>query len=283
MKKIVYTLGVCVTLLNLVACSCDSDKSNNKVESEDSITDIDVDIDYNDPETAIWDDYDMGKINFHDKAPGTKGSEIYHAIIPEPEKYIRRVAKTVLNTLYFSPEDQITPVYTLDYSIEDTEGISAKGGGNGHITIFYSTRHVEKSYAGSDVAKVLFETRGVLLHELTHAFQLEPQGIGDYGSSKDFWAFIEGMADAVRIANGGFNDDYERPEGGNYSDGYRTTGYFLVWLKENKDKDFLRKFNRTALEVIPWSWDGAAAQIFGEGTKMSDLWKEYQLAQAKNK
>ena len=35
-----------------------------------------------------------------------------------------------------------------------------------------------------DTAKLFFETRGVLLHELTHAYQLEPQGIGNYGSSR---------------------------------------------------------------------------------------------------
>lgn len=46
---------------------------------------------------------------------------------------------------------------------------------------------------------MFFETRGVLLHELTHAYQLEPQGIGSYGTNRVFWAFIEGMADAVRV------------------------------------------------------------------------------------
>lgn len=71
-----------------------------------------------------------------------------------------------------------------------------------------------------------FETRGVLLHELTHAYQLEPQGIGSYGTNKVFWAFIEGMADAVRIANGGFHGENDRPKGGNYMDGYRCAGYF---------------------------------------------------------
>lgn len=83
-----------------------------------------------------------------------------------------------------------------------------------------------------------FETRGVLLHELTHAYQLEPQGIGSYGTNKVFWAFIEGMADAVRIANGGFHGENDRPKGGNYMDGYRCAGYFFVWLRDNKDPDF---------------------------------------------
>ena len=59
--------------------------------------------------------------------------------------------------------------------------------------------------------------------------------------------------------------------------GYRNTGYFLYWLSQNKDKDFLRKFNRTALEVIPWSWDAAMHHILGPGDKNSveNLWAEY--------
>ena len=71
------------------------------------------------------------------------------------------------------------------------------------------------------------------------------------------------MADAVRVINDGFHGETDRPKGGSYKDGYRKTGYFLVWIQNTKDKDFLRKFNRTALEVVPWSWDGAIQHIFG--------------------
>ena len=72
---------------------------------------------------------------------------------------------------------------------------------------------LKKSFAENDTAKLFFETRGVLLHELTHAYQLEPQGIGSYGTNRVFWAFIEGMADAVRVANGGFDGPNARPKG----------------------------------------------------------------------
>ena len=226
----------------------------------------------------VWDNYFVGEIIFNDKAPGTEGSRIYNSIILNPKEYIAAQARTVLNTLYFSPSDSIVPVKHLYYNLEDTDGISAKGGGNGEISIFYSTRHVEKSFADKDTAKVDFETRGVLYHELTHAYQLEPQGIGDYGSNKTFWAFIEGMADAVRLANGGFHGEADRPKGGNYDSGYRHTGYFLVWVRDHKDPDFLRKFNRTALEVVPWSFDGAFKKIFGSDCNVADVWKEYQIA-----
>lgn len=226
----------------------------------------------------VWKDYFVGEIIFNDKAPQTEGSRIYKSIIPNPEEYIAKQARAVLNTLYFSPKDSIVPVKHLYYNLEDIDGISAKGGGNGEISVFYSTRHVEKSFADKDTSKVDFETRGVLYHELTHAYQLEPQGIGTYGTNKTFWAFIEGMADAVRLANGGFHGEADRPKGGSYDSGYRTTGYFLVWVKDNKDPDFLRKFNRTAIEVIPWSFDGAFKKIFGNDCSVEKMWKEYQIA-----
>ena len=225
-----------------------------------------------------WNEYNVGTIIFEDKAPETKGSDIYHRIIPDAESYIKEQARTVLATLYKSPEDSIVPVDKIHYTLEDIEGISAKGGGGGEVTIFYSTRHIEKSFAENDTAKLFFETRGVLLHELTQAYQLEPQGVGSYGTNRVFWAFIEGMADAVRVANGGFDGPNARPKGGNYMDGYRTAGYFFVWLRDNKDSEFLRKFNRSALEVIPWSFDGAIKHILGAEYSIDELWHEYQVA-----
>ena len=193
-------------------------------------------------------------------------------------QYISRQARTVLNTLYFSPKDSIVPVHNLHYTLQDTEGISAKGGGNGQIGIFYSTRHIAQSFKNNDPARVDFESRGVLLHELTHAYQLEPQGIGSYGTNKVFWAFIEGMADAVRVANGGFHGEQDRPKGGHYMNGYRHAGYFFVWLRDNKDPDFLRKFNLSTLPVIPWSFAGAIKHVLGKEQNVEDLWKEYQKA-----
>ena len=125
----------------------------------------------------VWKEYNTGAVLFEDKAPETLGSDIYHRIIPDAESYIKEQARTVLATLYNSPEDSIPAVHKIHYTLEDINGISAKGGGNGDVTIFYSTRHIEKSFAANDTAKLFFETRGVLLHELTHAYQLEPQGI----------------------------------------------------------------------------------------------------------
>ena len=41
---------------------------------------------------------------------------------------------------------------------------------------------------------------------------------------------------------------------------------------------FLRKFNRSTLEVIPWSFDGAIKHILGTEYSIDELWHEYQVA-----
>ena len=111
--------------------------------------------------TDTWGKYNVGTILFEDKAPETKGSDVYHRIIPDAESYIKAQAREVLATLYNSPDDSIPTVNKIHYTLEDIEGVSAKGGGNGDVTIFYSTRHIEKSFAKNDTAKLFFETRGV--------------------------------------------------------------------------------------------------------------------------
>lgn len=73
-----------------------------------------------------WNEYNVGTVIFEDKAPETKGSDIYHRIIPNAESYIKEQARTVLATLYKSPEDSIVPVDKIHYTLEDIEGISPK-------------------------------------------------------------------------------------------------------------------------------------------------------------
>lgn len=220
-----------------------------------------------------WDSFEYPEIDFVDKATETQGSEIYHRIVPNPEELIRESILGVVKTLYWSPADSIPNVQKINYTLEDIDGISAKSGSVPVINIFYSTRWVERAARDND-ERVLYETEGVLYHELVHGFQLEPQGIGNYGNNRTFFAFIEGMADAVRAHNGYFPATNRRP-GGHWMDGYQTTGFFLDWLV-TKDKDFLKKFNRSALEVIPWSFDGAIKHVLGEEFSIDGLWEEYQ-------
>ena len=148
-------------------------------------------------EAPNWKNFSYPVIDFKDKAAGTKGAQIYRRIVPEPEAFIQQHALWVAQTLYWSATDSMPGVEKIEYNLEDTDGISAKGGQPPVVNIFYSSRWVEKSEDSQGDDKVLYETRGVLYHELTHAYQLEPQGIGGYKPGTEFWVFIEGMALAV--------------------------------------------------------------------------------------
>lgn len=225
-------------------------------------------------ESPKWETFKYPEINFQNKAENTEGWKIYKRIVPHPETFIQQHALWVAQTLYWSASDSIPNVEKIEYTLEDVDGISAKGGQPPVVNIFYSSRWVEKSETSEGDDKVLYETRGVLYHELTHAFQLEPQGAGTYKQGTEFWVFIEGMADAVRYHNGFFPVS-SRKAGGHWMDGYRTTGFFLEWLT-CKDPDFLRKFNNSTLEVIPWSFDKAMKHVFGDQVTTDSLWDEYQ-------
>ncbi len=219
------------------------------------------------------------EVNFINKAEHTRGWAIYDSLIPEPTGFIQQHARWVVETLY-APGDSIPRLEKIDYSFEDKEGISAKGGGIPVVDIFYSSRWVEHSMRSMGASKVLYETRGVLYHELTHAYQAHPKGAGEYRwaskerKADEYWVFTEGLADAVRAYNGFFDYSSRRP-GGHWMDGYRTTGFFLHWLTM-KDPDFLRKFNKTAIYMNPWSFDKAMQAIFGETVTTDSLWEEYQ-------
>ena len=119
MKK-QYIMAVMCLCMGISACTSKTAKPETEAE-----TPVVANAD------SIWKDYFVGNILFEDKAPQSEGSRIYRSLIPDAEAYISRQARTVLNTLYFSPEDSIIPVYNLHYRLEDIDGISAKGGEKG--------------------------------------------------------------------------------------------------------------------------------------------------------
>lgn len=222
---------------------------------------------------AGWENFKYPKVNFESLDPDTEGSKIYHELVQNPDEYVKYHTQKVVEILYFSDKDSIVDVQQIDYTLKDYEGVSAKGGNSPRINIVYSTQHIEKS-AKESLYKLDFETRGVLYHELTHGYQYEPKGIGNYGNNKTFWACIEGIADAVRAEAGLFDMSTRKP-GGNWMDGYRTTGFFIQWLT-TKDPDAIRKFHRTATELDVWSFDGAIKQVFGPEASIEAMWDEYQ-------
>jgi len=221
-----------------------------------------------------WKNFVYPEVHFVDKDPTVNGSKIYNRLIQNPSLFIRDHAQKVASILYWTDQDKRMDIRTLNYELRPDKGISAKGGEPPLIEIFYSADWVEKTALNKGDFDVLYETRGVLYHELTHGYQYCPKGCGEYKTGDQYWAFIEGLADAVRFQAGFFPITNRRP-GGTWMDGYQTTGFFLQWLT-TKDLDFLRKFNRSAIEIDPWSFDAAMKQILGNDKTTDGLWKEYQ-------
>ena len=152
------------------------------------------------------------------------------------------------------------------------DGISAKSGEAPDIFISFSTRYIERT-ARNSILEFCDETRGILYHELTHGYQHQPKGCGRYDGQSEYWAAIEGMADAVRI-DAGFHKQRRPDPDGNWMQGYTTTGFFLQWFR-TKDPDALRKFHDTMRTLYPWSFDAGVKAVFGKDTTIQELWDEY--------
>lgn len=221
-----------------------------------------------------WKSFKYPEVNFETLAPNALGNKFYALLVQNPRKYIRYHAMKVAGILFYTGKDTMNNVQQINYTLKDYEGISAKSGQPPIVSIVYSTQHVEKSFNES-LFQLNMETRGVLYHELTHAYQFEPKGIGSYSTNKEFWACIEGLADAVRTQAGFFDVEASRKPGGHWLDGYRTTGFFLHWLT-TKDPDAIRKFHLTVRDLPVWSFDKAMKQIFGPDCGIELLWNEYQ-------
>lgn len=220
-----------------------------------------------------WENFKYPKVVFESLNPDTEGSKIYHDLVQNPDEYVKYHTQKVAEILYYTAGDPMVDVQEIDYTLKDYNGVSAKGGSSPAINIVYSTQHIEKS-AKESLYKLDFETRGVLYHELTHGYQFEPKGIGNYGNNKTFWACIEGIADAVRAEAGLFDMSTRKP-GGNWMDGYRTTGFFIQWLT-TKDPDAIRKFHITVRDLDVWSFDKAIKAVFGQEASIEGMWNEYQ-------
>jgi hypothetical protein len=109
---------------------------------------------------------------------------------------------------------------------------------------------------------------GMVVHELTHLVQRYP-------SYKASW-LVEGIADYVR--NGYFEPAIALPtvnfEKAKYTDAYKTTATFLLWLEKNGHKDLVRKLS-AALVANTYS-DATWKELTGKD--VADLWQEFASA-----
>lgn len=221
-----------------------------------------------------WSQFTNPRINFTLEDEG-EGRDLYTTLVQDPEAYIQYHARKVSRILYSSVSDPMPKVEEINYTIYDYDGISEKSGSPPVISIKYSSSYIGK--IGKESLYALDqETRGVLYHIVTYAYQYEPKGIGTYETNPEFRACVEGLAFAVRAQTGCF-DPQRRQPGGHWLDGLQVTGFFLHWLTLNKNPETVRLFNQTIKDLDVWSFDSAMKSIFGTEVTIEGLWAEYQM------
>ncbi|TKG94944.1 secretion protein [Puteibacter caeruleilacunae] len=217
-----------------------------------------------------WENFPFPKINFTNESLEGNGA-YYKELIPDPEKFIQEACLEVCQCLY-EDVSKIHLVKEIDYKVYDYKGVSAKSGHGEHVSIAFSSSYLAEVKKKMSEQQIIDEIKGVLVHELTHAYQLEPKGIGSYSTNKTFWSLIEGEADAVRIRLG-YTPYEQRKVGGSWMDGYKTTGFFINWLATKED-DFIKKINHSCIILDKWGWNEMTMLYFNKG--IDELWEEYQ-------
>ncbi|MBB4845594.1 hypothetical protein HNP55_004146 [Paucibacter oligotrophus] len=200
---------------------------------------------------------------------GSPGGNLFNQLVPDPTGYIRAIAQSVVKTLYKTP-GEVPAFDTLELRIErwaqDPTGVAWKAGDPPRITVAVNAFHLERiAAAGGNVAE---EVRGILFHEMTHAYQ--------HSTGIDLPA-IEGLADTVRYLNG-YIPLSERHSGGSWTDSYKTTAFFFAWIQQQKGfGNFTYCANQLGKPgtTTPWSWD-RLTQVCAGGSPVAPLWQEYQ-------
>lgn len=117
-----------------------------------------------------------------------------------------------------------------------------------------------------------YELRGVVTHEMVHAFQHDAKGSCPGG-------LVEGIADYVRLRSGLGAKHWDpwpadkKSRGEKWDEGYQKTAWFLVWVEGEVGRNCIGSLN---FEMRRRGWNDGEVwkDIMGEDVK--DMWKRYE-------
>ena len=124
----------------------------------------------------------------------------------------------------------------------------------------------------ANISEVLYEVKGVLVHELVHVFQHTGN------DSAPGW-FVEGIADYVRYRAGyparhwPTPDKIDKEGEAGYEAGYEKTGYFLDFI-ETRHPGLISNWN-ASLGTSGSTWDVGCTKLIC-GSDLSELWCQYK-------
>ncbi|MBI9071116.1 MAG: hypothetical protein JEY94_05940 [Melioribacteraceae bacterium] len=260
MKKNNLLLVLLLYIFFVIGCSDDS----NPVDPP-----ADKNPDTEEP-SSVWDSFVKPELSFVN-ADSLGNGKYYTLYFDDPVNQIDTLILLVNKILYKDPSEVID-IAKIELRIEEYEGGVAYTTGLGAANkkrIVFSSDYLSKIMQGKTKREVQDEINGVLIHEMTHVFQQACE------YKNDGWSCIEGIADALRYLSGA-DKITRRHSGGSYTDGYTTTGFFIVWLMENKDSEFLYKLNQYAGKNYDFKWSSAAYSLLDDS--IENLWTEYQDA-----
>ncbi len=220
---------------------------------------------------GVWSSFHYPTARFID-TDSTGYGKYFTDYIPDPDTLIRSIALQDCKQLYHNPSE-VPTITLITLYVDSMGGVAYTTGTNGFPTA--RETHFSGSYLGSVITSrpqsaAIFEIEGVIAHEETHIWQQNC----DYGTT-DGYGVIEGEADAVRYLTGHDSISRRQP-GGTWTDGYTTTGFFIVWIQQNSglDKNFLYDLNQYVGKHFEFSWDAACMSILNK--HVQDLWNLYQ-------
>jgi hypothetical protein len=254
MKKILTVVLVSVIIFNFVSCK----KSPTEPEAG------------TDPPSAdVWGDFNYPEFTYTNKDENGGGA-YFTVYVGDPDTLMKSLALQDCKVLYHDP-GEAPKIKQINLVVDTLDGVAYTSGiaVSTEMTLF-SSNYLSAIRSNRSKSAVITEIEGVLSHEETHIWQKN----ANYGEA-DGWSVIEGEADAVRYLSG-HDDIKRRSKGGKWTDGYTTTGFFIVWLQANKDKDFLYKLNQYVGTHYEFNWDVACLHILNE--TVQDLWNQYQAA-----
>ncbi|WP_237275472.1 basic secretory protein-like protein [Tenacibaculum ovolyticum] len=219
-------------------------------------------------------------VDFKNLDSSSLGARIFSQEIPNPVSYMQRRCLEVAQILYRkSSEAPKFRKLTFELRAKNPNGesfVAYKWGNDGvDIGIAVSTEHLAKIYrdSGNNAQVIKDEIDGILYHEVTHGYNNSPSGAGEYDDQSEFWAYTEGIADAVRIHAGYHQTRNPDISGRKWLGGYTTTGFFFHYVSQKIDKNFVYKLNKSAKTINPWSFDKAFVSITGKSVQT--VWNEY--------
>lgn len=218
-----------------------------------------------------WQGFSYPEVVLAHEDTSSAGYQRINTLMPDISKVINNITLDVNKKLYKNfteVPDFKKVIFTLQWS----DVLASRGGSGDTMLLTFSTKYIEQKLAAQPDDQVLYELEGVFWHELTHGYQHAPAN-GIYQGGNEYHAFLEGVADLVRI-NAGYHKTRQPKLSDNWLGGYTNTGFFLDWIRQHKESDFTYKFNQTALTLKPWSFNRAFEQILGQGVQ--PLWDEYQ-------